>query len=192
MSQHGLYQMQADGGGLKAVSEDRVPEDLTGVSDSDCTLDYYHADRGVYIHLTSAPSWFYDTERQGFWPFDADETDSHLLIGPLKLGGVNALGLIQELHGIMAQSSANVTWAIVPGDTAEYAAANGKAAITAALADSSYAAYVKASGTFSAGRSITWRPRVTAMWACIWLSATDDWAYEGITANMIPAGRWRY
>lgn len=192
MSQNGLYQMQADGSGLKAVSEDRVPEDLTGVDDSACVLHYHHSDRGVYIHLTTAPSWFYDTERQGFWPFEAGETDSHLLIGPLKLGNVDKQGLIQELHGIMAQGSANVTWAIVTGNTAEEAAADGKAAITAALADSSYSSYVKATGTFSAGRSITWRPRVTAMWCCLWLSATDTWAFEGLTYQVEPAGAWRY
>ena len=75
--------------------------------------------------------------------------------------------------------------------TAEEAAADGKAAITAALADSSYSTYVKATGTFSAGRSISFRPRVSGMWACIWLSSTGTWAYEGVTANVIQAGAWR-
>jgi len=191
LSEQGLYQVQADGSGLKPVSEDRVPEDLTGVDDSDAILNYYHPDRGVYIHLTASPSWFYDTAREGFWPFDTDETDSHLLIGPLRLGGIDTYGLIQTLHGIMATGSDDVTWAIVPGNTAEAAAASGKAAITAALAGSSYASYGAASGTFSAGRSYTFRPRVTAMWACLWLSCDGDWAFEGITMNRIPAGAWR-
>jgi hypothetical protein len=191
LSEQGLYRVQADGSGLQAVSEDRVPEDLTGVEDSACILNYYHPDRGVYLHLTTAPSWFYDTAREGFWPFDTSVTDSHLLIGPLRLGSVNTFGLIQTLHGIMATGSASVTWAIVPGETAEEAAANGKAAITAALASESYSTYVKASGTWSAGRSYTSRPRVTAMWCCLWLSSTGTWAYEGITTNVIPAGFWR-
>ncbi len=39
MSDQGLYQVQADGSGLKAVSEDRIPEDLTGITDSDCILN---------------------------------------------------------------------------------------------------------------------------------------------------------
>jgi hypothetical protein len=191
MSSKGLYQMSADGSGFRAVSEDRVPEDLTGVSDADCVMNYYHPDRGVYIHLTDSPSWFYDTERQGFWPFDTDETDSHVLLGPLKLGGIDRLGLIQTLHGITATGSATVTWAIVTGDTAEESAANGKAAIVASLAGTSYATYIKETGTWSAGRSYTLRPRVTAMWCCIWLKSSGTWAYEGVTAQIIPAGVWR-
>jgi hypothetical protein len=191
MSSRGLYQMQVDGSGLQAVSEDRVPEDLTGVSDSDCALAYNHADRGVYINLTASPSWFYDTERQGFWPFDASEGDSHILIGPLRIGSVDRLGLIQTLHGITATGSAAVTWAIVPGESAEEAAANGKAAITADLADGSFSSYIQGTGSLTAGRSLSWRPRVTAMWACLWLRSTGTWAYEGITLNLIPAGYWR-
>lgn len=191
MSKRGLYQVGADGSGLKAVSEDRIPEHLIGLTDTACILTYTHENRGVNCHMTTAPSWFYDIEREGFWPFDTDETDSHLLIGPLRIGSLDTFGLIQTLHGITATGSASVTWAIVPGETAEEAAANGKAAITADLADSSYATYIQGSGTFSAGRSITFRPRVTAMWACIWLRSTGTWAYEGITMNTIPAGVWR-
>ena len=192
MSAHGLYRMQADGSRLEPVSEDRVPEDLTGISDSDCILNYYHPDRGVYIHLTASPSWFYDTAREGFWPFYTTSGDSHVLFGPLRLGTVDRFGLIQTLHGIIAsESSSSVTWAIVPGDTAEEAAENGKAAITASLAGSSYSAYVKATGTWTAGRSQTSRPRVEAMWACLWLSSTGSWAFEGATMNLLPSGGWR-
>ena len=183
--------MQADGSGLKPISEDKIPEDLTGVEDDDCVLTYNHADRGLSVHLTTAPSWFYDTARDAFWPFDLSETDSHLLIGPLKLGGVDTLGMIQTMHGMMATGSAAVNWRIVPGDTAEQAAANGKAAITADLAGSSYASYVRGSGSWSADRSQTARPRVTAMWACIWLSSAGTWAYEGMTLGVVPSGNWR-
>jgi len=191
LSAQGLYQVQADGGGLKAVSEDRVPEELADTEDADAILTYYHPDNGVYIHLTASPSWFYDTERQGFWPFDTSETDSHVLIGPLRLGSVDSFGLIQTLHGIIATGSDPVTWAIVPGATAEAAATAGKAAITAALAGTSYASFVATSGTWTAGRSYTERPRVTAMWCVLWLSCAGDWAFEGITMNTVPAGFWR-
>uniref|UniRef100_A0A6M3JXN2 Uncharacterized protein n=1 Tax=viral metagenome TaxID=1070528 RepID=A0A6M3JXN2_9ZZZZ len=190
LSSRGLYSVGADGSGLKPVSEDKLPEDLIGVSDTTATLTYQHSDRGVYIH-TTGDDWFYDIARDQFWPFDTEETDSHLLIGPLKLGGADGLGLIQTLHGITASDSATVNWRIVPGETAEEAAANGKLAIVAALAGNSYASYVRGSGSWSAGRSSTVRPRVAAMWACLWLSSASDWAYEGVTMSVIPAGEWR-
>jgi hypothetical protein len=191
LSSHGLYRMQADGSGFQAISEDRTPVELTGVSDADCNLTYYHADRGVYINLTSAPSWFYDTEREGLWPFDTSETDSHLLVGPIKLNDIDRFGLIQELHGMLAEGSATVNWRIVPGTTAQEAAANGKLAIAADLGGGSYSSYIQGSGTWTAGRSYTERPRTRAMWACIWLSSAGTWAWERMTMSLIPAGNWR-
>ena len=191
LSSHGLYSVGVDGSGLKPLSEDVIPEELTGVTDEDCTLTYNHADRGVYIHVDAAVSWFFDAAREQFWPFDPDSTDSHVLLGPLRLGGADNYGLIETLHGIVATGSDTVTWRIVTGETAEEAAANGKAAITAALASESFASYVSASGDWEAGRSLTERPRVSAMWACLWLASDGDWAYEGITMTRRPFGQWR-
>ena len=190
LSSRGLYRMGAGGSELAPVSEDAIPEDLIGVADSTCTLTYQHSDRGVYIH-TTGDDWFYDTARDQFWPFDTSHTNSHVLIGPIKLGPADQLGLIQTVHGITDESSGAVAWHIVPGDSAEQAASNGKAAITAALAGNSYSGYVKASGSWAAGRSKTERPRVTALWAVIWLSSASDWAYEGLTLGVQPAGSWR-
>ena len=191
MSALGLYSVGADGSGLKALSEDYLPEHLVGVSDVACALDYDHATRGVSIHLTAAPSWFYDTERGGFWPFDTTETDSHLLIGPVKLGSSDELGLLQAMHGIMAAGSDTVNWAIVPGATAEEAASNAKTAVETALAAGDYSSYIRGSGSWDAGRSQTARPRTTAMWVVLWLSSEGDWAYEGLTFVVEPAGWWR-
>ncbi len=191
LSSLGLYSVGADGSGLKAISEDRLPEELTGVSDSTCTLTYQHSDRGVYIH-TTGQDWFYDTAREGFWPFDTSTTDSHLLIGPLKLGSTDWQGLTQTLHGVMADSSATVNWRIVPGKTAEESAINGKLAITADLASGDYSSYVQESGSWAAGRSRTARPRVTAMFMCLWLSSAGAWAFEGATLTSSPSGKWRY
>jgi hypothetical protein len=190
LSSSGLYAAQADGSGLKALSEDVVPEELTGVTDTACTLTYQHSDRGVYIHKTGT-DWFYDTERGGFWPFDTSETDSHILVGPVKLGSLDSLGLVQTIHGIIASGSATVDWAIVPGESAEEAAANGKTAVETALADGDYSSYVRGSGSWSAGRSQTGRPRTSAMWAVFWLSSEGDWAYEGLTLGIEPSGLWR-
>jgi hypothetical protein len=191
LSASGLYSVGADGSGLKALSENKVPEDLTGVSDSACKLTYNHADRGVYIHKTVDPDWFYDAERDQFWPFDTDTTDSHLLIGPLRLGGPDSYGMVQQIHGITAASSATVAWRIVPGDTAEEAAANGKSAITAAVAGNDYDEYVSSSGAWGAGRASVGWPRARSMWCCLWLSSTGTWAYESVHLTIAPFGRWR-
>jgi len=191
MSSRGLYSVGADGSGLKAVSEDRLPEDLIGVSDATCVLDYYHPDRGVYI-TTTGQDWFYDTARDGFWPYTVASTDSHVLLGPFWLGTANAYGRVANLHGTIATGSADVTWRIVTGDTAEEAAANGKTAITSDLAGTrTYEDYVKASGTFVAGRNHTAYPRTRAMWCCLWLRSEGTWAYEHIALTAMLSGGWR-
>jgi hypothetical protein len=190
LSSRGLYKVGADGSGLDAVSENRIPEDLTGVSDSACVLDYNHADRGVYVNKTGT-DWFYDTERDGFWPFSRATSNSHVLLGPFQLGHANAFGRVLNLNGTTAASSASVTWAIVTGDTAEGAAANGKAAITAALAGSSYSSYVQSTGTWAAGRAHMEYPRTRAVWCCLWLSSAGSWAYEHVALTAMLSGGWR-
>jgi hypothetical protein len=186
LSSLGLYSVGADGSGLKAVSEDKIPEDLSGVVDTACVLTYQHSDRGVYITRSSGVSWFYDTAREHFWPYDTSTTQSHILIGPLRLGPLNQNGLLQTIHGIIAASSGTVTWRIVGADTAEGACDNGKTAITAALASTDFDAYVDADGTWTAGRSYTSYPRVRRPWIVLWLSGTATWAYESVILEMIP------
>jgi hypothetical protein len=191
LSSNGLYSVSADGSDLRAVSEDKIPQELLNVSDANCVLSYTHADRGVSIHLTAAPSWFYDSERDGFWPYSTATTDSHLLVGPIRLGDALNYGMIQQLHGIIAENSATVQWRVVPGDTAEQAADNGKAAITAAVAGNDYDQYITSTGAWDAGRSpIEW-PRATSMWACLWLASEGTWAFEGIHMVITPYGKWR-
>lgn len=191
LSSSGLYSMSADGGNLTAISEDRIPEDLTGVVDSACTLTYNHADRGVYVHLTSGVSWFYDTAREAFWPFTASTTDSHVLLGPFRLGGPDAYGRVLRLHGTIAASSDSVAWRLVTGDSAEAAAANGKAAIEAAVAGNSYSSYVASEGTWTAGRVHVAYPRTRAVWCCVWLASEGDWAYEQVAMVTTTSGQWR-
>jgi len=184
-----LGQMEA---GLKPLSEDLIPNELIDVDDDDCTLTYNHADRGVYIHLSDADvSWFYDTAREQFWPFTTESTDSHVLIGPFRLGQVNSYGRVLNLHGTIATGSDDVDWRLVTGDSAEAAAANGKAAIEAALAGESYSDYVAASGAWSAGRTHLAYPRIRAVWCCVWLASEGTWAYESVVMSATVSGRWR-
>jgi hypothetical protein len=191
LSSQGLYAVVADGSGLRPISEDVIPEDLTSVSDTACTLTYNHADRGVYIHLSSGVSWFYDTARKGFWPFETDTTDSHVLLGPFQLGRGTNYGRVLNLHGNPAASSADVAWRIVTGGTAEDAAANGKLAIVAAVAGNDYSDYVSSSGTWTAGRAHMAYPRTRAVWCCVWLSSTGTWAFEQAILTAVLSGPWR-
>lgn len=193
LSSQGLYSVAADGSGLKALSEDVIPEDLVDVDDVEVKLDYEHASRGVSIHKRIGPSWFYDTERGGFWPFETTTEQSHLLLGPFHLSQENSYGRILNLQGNIAEGSAEVTWRIVTGKTAEEAATNGKSLITAAVDGEDYLfpADAAASGTWSAGRSHMAYPRTRAMWCCIWLSAVDTWAYEAVAMTRAPSGKWR-
>ncbi|GAG50154.1 unnamed protein product, partial [marine sediment metagenome] len=124
-------------------------------------------------------------------PFDTGETDSHLLIGPFRLGQANSFGRVLNLHGITASGSANVAWHLVNGDTAEAAAANGKAAIIASLASGDYSSYVASEGTWTAGRSNMAYPKTRAIWCCLWLSSAGDWAYEGVEMDATVSGKWR-
>lgn len=196
LSSRGLYTVSASGEGLQPISENAIPEELTGVEDADTVLTYNHADRGVYIRIPSADvSWFFDTERQQLWPYTTDRTESHVLIGPMKLGEINRNGVIVATQGMMASGSADVTWRIVTGETAEEAASNGKAAIESALglpgAAASFVGHVKYSGVWKPGRSVTSHPRVRAMWACLWLHSAGEWAFERVTMQVASVGAWR-
>jgi hypothetical protein len=136
-------------------------------------------------------SWFYDTARQQFWPYDKNRSDSHVLLGPFQLGEAHAYGRVLNLQGNIAAGSDDVTWRLVAGDTAEEAAANGKAAIEAELAGNDYSDYVEAEGTWSAGRAHITYPRTRAIWCCLWLHSEGDWAYENAAMTVTPSGRWR-
>jgi len=191
LSSRGLYSVGADGSGLKALSEDRLPEELDDISDSTCTLTYQHSDRGVYIHTTGT-DWFFDTARESFWPFDTASTESHVLLGPFYLGQGTSFGRILSLHGNIAASSVDVTWRVVIGDTAEDAAANGKLAIEADVLGNDFATYVSQSGAWSAGRAHMAYPRTRAMFFVLWLSApTGNWEYETAAWTKMQSGLWR-
>lgn len=192
LSSRGLNVVGADGSGLKPLSEDTIPVELTGVTDVGCTLTYHYADRGVYIHLpNTAQSWFYDVDREAFWPFVSDETDSHVLLGPFRIGGPLENSLVRTIHGTTGEDSADVTWRLVVADTAEAVAANGKAAIIASLAGSDVTRYVAAEGVWTAGRNKAAWTRVRGCWALFWIHGTSQWAFESVVCESISAGRLR-
>lgn len=192
LSSHGLYTVSATGEGLQAVSEDVIPGELTDVVDSDTTLEYDHESRGVYIYIPSADvSWFFDTERQGFWPFDVDYAGSHIAIGPFTLGDMGTFGRLNQLHGVIATGSVDVTWRILTADTAEQVASNAKLAIESMVSGGS-PSNVHSSGVWSAGVNHRSYPRARGKFMVLLLSvSTGNWAWEGARAITQQSGSWR-
>lgn len=122
---------------------------------------------------------------------DGTAVESHIAIGPLRLGKANHFGRMVSIHSSLAATGGTVTWRVVTGDTAEAAADNAKLAIEAFQAGNSYATYVKASGDWVAGRNIISYPRVRSVWAVLWLQSTALWGYEGVMVDTMESGRWK-
>lgn len=191
LSSHGLYTVSASGEGLQAISEDVIPEQLTGVVDADTVLEYDHETRGVYIHIpTASVSWLFDTERQGFWPFKVGYTGSHVAIGPLRLNDGETYGRLLRLHGITASGSAAVTWRVLVADTAEQVSINAKAAIESLVAGST-PANIHSMGTWTAGVNNRSYPRARGLFMILLLSSSGTWAWEGAVCYTEPSGKWR-
>lgn len=190
LSSDGLYSVGADGSGLKALSENALPVELTGIADATATLTYQHSDRGVYIHTTGT-DWHYDTAHEGFWPFDTGHTGSYVAFGPFQLGSKGTFGRLNQLHGITADSSVDVTWRVLVADTAEQVAINAKTAIETLVASGS-PTNIHSSGTWSAGVNNRAYPRSRGKFMILILSATTgNWAFEGAHAITEQSGAWR-
>lgn len=112
---------------------------------------------------------------------DGAAIQSHVILGPFRLGVQGHYGRILNMHAMLANGSGRVNWRLVPGDTAEEAADNAKAAIEAFQAGTSYSSLIHpVVGNWTEGRSIMVYPRVRAVWCCVWLQSTDKWAFEGL------------
>jgi hypothetical protein len=192
LSSYGLYTVSASGQGLQALSEDIIPEHLTGVTDAGTVLDYDHESKAVYIHIPSASvSWMFDIERQGFWPFKVGHSGSYVAIGPMRLGDGNSYGRVIQLHGIIASGSVNVTWRIMVADTAEQVSINAKSAIETLISGGS-PANVHSSGVWTAGVNHRCYPRARGKYMILLVSAASgNWAWEGANAVTMPSGAWR-
>lgn len=122
---------------------------------------------------------------------DGTAIQSHVAIGPLRVGRANHFGRILNIQGMIAQGSGTVTWRIVTGNTAEEASDNAKAAIEAYQAGGSYSSYVHSSGDWTAGRAVISYPRTRTVWCCIWLQSTAKWGFEGVSMETTQSGKWR-
>ena len=214
MADDGLWSVGANGSGLKQLSVSRVPDDLRDLSGANTVLAYSPTEQGVYVFCAGATyQWFYDLVDGGFWPMTmttvpdyscvvdgvlrlsasgtamqlggTESIESGVILGPLKLSSKGGFGIVQAMNGTIATGSGSVTWAIVPGESAEQAAERAKGAVGGTQT------YVAASGTLSAGRSWMVYPRVRAPWACVVLTSSASWAYESIVLDILPTGDWR-
>ena len=122
---------------------------------------------------------------------DGTAIQSHVLIGAMRLGGVDKAGIVNMLHGVLGTGSGTVTWRLVVGESAEQASDNAKLAIETYQAGGDYSSYVKHTDSWTAGRSLAQYPRVRSLWCCIWLQSTDRWAFEGATMQLKLSGRYR-
>lgn len=191
LSSHGLYTISASGDGVQGLSENVIPQELTGVSDANTVLEYDHATRGVYIHIPTADvSWLFEVEQQAFWPFDASYNGSHIAIGPLRMNDGETNGRLTRMHGITASSSANVTWRVLVADTAEQVSANAKLAIEDLVAGNA-PSNIHSSGTWTAGINHRSYPRARGQFMILLLSSAGQWGWEGAACILEPSGKWR-
>lgn len=190
LSSHGLYTVSASGDGLQGLSEDIIPEELTGVTDTDTVLEYDHVTRCVRIYIPTADvNWLFETEQNAFWPFKVG-AGSHVAIGPLRMNDGETYGRLLRMHGITAASSADVTWRVLVAETAEEVSANAKAAIEALVAGGT-PLNVHSSGTWTAGVNHRSYPRARGLFMILLLSASGTWGWEGSVAVFEPSGKWR-
>lgn len=111
---------------------------------------------------------------------DGTAITSYALLGPFMLGdGALVDGILNELHAAIADDGGSVTWELYTGDTAEDAT-------DAAISNTGSVA----SGTFTAGRNNTERPRSRAVAAVLRLEGTGTrrWGVEWIKAVRAIAG----
>lgn len=105
---------------------------------------------------------------------DGVNIESEVWIGPLLTPTLDEVTL-QEIQGVLADDSGDVTWEVYVGDTAE-----------AALASTAVE-----TGTLSGGRNFTELVRRSAHTLYVRLSATVPWAMESIRAVLFTRGKVR-
>ncbi len=107
---------------------------------------------------------------------DGETLTSWVKIGPFALGQPGTDGIISEIEGTLGVGSADVTWELRGGDSAEAAAV---------------ATSVLATGIWVAGRNARYHPRIRRVAGILYLTSTGSWAFENAVLGRIPGGRIR-
>jgi hypothetical protein len=154
------------------------------------------ADHGPHVAHTQRPMHGFDRGtvlgcRDGYLrrfhdDFQQDDggnaIDSHLLIGPIDMGGAWSRSMLRELVGNMAEGSADVGWKLYVADTAEAAVDLARAAATGTE---------HTPGTFVAGGNFRDHPLASGGSFVLRLDNDEawPWALERITATIEKLGR---
>ena len=182
LSANGLYAFTPEE--PPVLISDEVPFDLKGATAA--ALAYDEGERVLHVVTDTCGSWTYDIGDKAWWPFDASGK-SLVAIGPFRTSGRDDEdGILDTLHVVLAEGSADLALEVYPGRTAEVAFAAAKAGTQAEpTASPAFSATVKA------GFNNTVRPRVRGAWCVIVLRGTGRWAYETATATCKQLGRLR-
>jgi len=107
LSDDGVYQIGADGSGLKPLSEDAVPIELRDVDTATTTvmMEYENDRNAIHVYLKTAAGsnthWVYELESKAWWPMRLQDAHSPLAVcrhqGKLLLGGVD--GYVRYIGG---------------------------------------------------------------------------------------------
>jgi hypothetical protein len=98
----GLYQVSAGGEGLKSLSGDKLPEELSDIDPVNYTimLGYRHNEDGIYVFVEGdVYHWFFDLKFGGFWPFRLPVTVTAAFIADVELIVQDSMGALWTFEG---------------------------------------------------------------------------------------------
>lgn len=123
---------------------------------------------------------------------DGTAIQSHILVGPVRIASEDDKNaMLAEIHGLVdVEASGAVTWRVVMGETAQEAAELAYSDLTTVLGGGT-AVSVSATGTWGDARNNVVRPRTRGPWTVIWLSSSDQWAFEAMPIVARLVGRIR-
>ncbi len=109
---------------------------------------------------------------------DGTNFSSYIDIGPIPLAKIGSVGRLLSMEGVIAENSGDITWGVYPALTFEAAASSTTAAET---------------GTWVAGLNALVRPvsRGQAFMLRLTGTAGERWAFEGVSIEIVSAGRRR-
>ncbi len=122
---------------------------------------------------------------------DGTEIRSHVLIGPVRLPTDDLSdSVLNEIHGMLADTSGIVRWRVLTGKDAETVVQDAVGAIETEM-DGDMPDVSFAGGEWRDGRNRVARPRTRGAWVVVWLSSTSRWAFEAIALRINQLGRLR-
>lgn len=123
---------------------------------------------------------------------DGTSISSELLLGPFHVSQTEGFdGQVAELVGSLGAGSGEVTWTVVAGNSAEETV---DLAVDYVTGEKTFRRSKTGDGTsyWVAGTNKPQYPRTRGQWAVLWLSSTNQWAYETAAMAFKRLGRLRH